>query len=78
MGYLRITDFGLSQYYSPENKVHNSGTPDYMASEVLKSLNHSYSADYFAVGVITHELMLGKRPSHGKTKEDIMANFSNF
>ena len=77
MGYLRITDFGLSQYYSPENKVHNSGTPDYMAPEVLKSLNHSYSADYFAVGVITHELMQGKRPSPGKTKEDIMANFPN-
>ena len=48
-----------------------------MASEVLKSLNHSYSADYFAVGVITHELMQGKRPSPGKTKEDIMANFPN-
>jgi len=27
--------------------------------------------DYFALGVIAHEFMLGKRPYTGKTRKDI-------
>lgn len=30
-----------------------------IAPEVLLHLNHSYSADYFALGVLTYELMTG-------------------
>ena len=42
-----------------------------MAPEVMRGLNHTGSVDYFAVGVITYELMMGIRPFLGKTRKEI-------
>jgi serine/threonine protein kinase len=51
-GYARITDLGVARKWRENNCVDTSGTPGYMAPEVLCRQNHSYEADYFAVGVI--------------------------
>jgi len=42
-----------------------------MAPEVMCRQNHTYAVDYFAVGVIGYEFMLGRRPYVGKTRKDI-------
>lgn len=34
-GYVRLTDFGISRLYGPENASDTSGTPGYMAPEVM-------------------------------------------
>lgn len=34
-GYLRITDFGISKIWKPDNSSDTSGTPGYMAPEVM-------------------------------------------
>lgn len=34
-GYLRLTDFGIARYWSPDNASETSGTPGYMAPEVM-------------------------------------------
>ena len=70
-GYLHITDFGIAKFKSKNNKKETSGTPGYMAPEVMKGINHTESVDYFAVGVITYELMMGKRPYVGKNRKEI-------
>jgi serine/threonine protein kinase len=33
--------------------------------------NHSYSVDFFAIGVIVYELMMGRRPYVGKNRREI-------
>ena len=70
-GYVRITDFGVARLYSPNNAKDTSGTPGYMAPEVICRNNHSYSADYFALGVMMYEFMLGRRPYIGKSRAEI-------
>lgn len=70
-GYLRITDFGIAREYAKDNFNDNSGTPGYMAPEVMCSYNHSYSVDFFALGVILFEMIQGKRPYIGKTRKEI-------
>ena len=70
-GYLHITDFGIAKFKNKNNKNETSGTPGYMAPEVMKGKNHTGSVDYFAVGVITYELMMGKRPYLGKSRKEI-------
>jgi serine/threonine kinase 32 len=35
LGYLRITDFGIAREWRPENNQDTSGTPGYMAPEVM-------------------------------------------
>ena len=68
---MHITDFGIAKYKSNNNKNETSGTPGYMAPEVMKGMNHTGSVDYFAVGVITYELMMGQRPYVGKNRKEI-------
>ena len=68
---MKINDFGISKYYKEKNCKENGGTQGYIAPEVLFNQNHTYTADYFAVGVIGYELMLGYRPYNGKDKQDI-------
>ena len=70
-GYLHITDFGIAKIITKNNSHETSGTPGYMAPEVMQGLNHTFSVDFYALGVITYELMMGKRPYSGKTRKEI-------
>ena len=70
-GYLRITDFGIARINKKDNSSETSGTPGYMSPEVIEAKNHSFSVDFFAMGVIGYEFMLGKRPYNGKNRKEI-------
>lgn len=70
-GYLRLTDFGIARYLKENNYKDSSGTPGYMAPEVLRKSNHGFPVDFFALGIITFELMFGFRPYKGITKNDL-------
>lgn len=70
-GYLTITDFGIARVWVQENAKETSGTPGYMAPEVMCRQNHGVAADYFAVGVIVYEIIMGIRPYLGRTRKEI-------
>ena len=59
-GYVRITDFGIARVWREENAQDTSGTPGYMAPEVMCRQNHTQSVDFFAVGVMAYECMFGR------------------
>lgn len=59
-GYLKITDLGVARVQKPDNSADTSGTPGYMAPEVLCRQTHGIAVDYFAVGVIAYEFMMGR------------------
>ena len=71
MGFCRITDMGIARHWKMENSNETSGTPGYMAPEVLLRQNHSFCADYFAVGIIAYELVMNKRPFNGRNRKEI-------
>lgn len=70
-GYLHLTDFGIAKIWEPENSNENSGTPGYMAPEVMFKQNHTKAADYFAVGIIGFECIMGRRPYLGADRRAI-------
>ena len=70
-GYLRITDFGVAKINEKDNSKETSGTPGYMAPEVMLVQNHSFPSDFFALGVIGYEFMLGYRPYLGRSRKEI-------
>ena len=70
-GYVKITDFGVAKIYEENNKTDTSGTPGYMAPEVICGQNHTEAVDYFALGVIAYEIMLGRRPYLGRNRKEI-------
>ena len=70
-GYLRITDFGVAEINEKDNSSETSGTPGYMAPEVILVQNHGPPSDFFALGVIGYEFMLGYRPYLGRGRKEI-------
>ena len=70
-GYPRITDLGIARYFRAENNCDTSGTPGYMAPEVICRQNHTFAVDYFALGVIAFEFMMGRRPYNGRSRNEI-------
>lgn len=42
-----------------------------MAPEVMCRKNHSFAVDFFALGVMGYEFMLGRRPYLGKNRKEI-------
>lgn len=71
-GYLQLTDFGIARHMKPENYQDTSGTPGYMAPEVMCRQNHSYAVDYYALGVIIFENIMGKRPYTGGSRKGML------
>ncbi|CAD8157911.1 unnamed protein product [Paramecium octaurelia] len=67
-GYVRITDLGVAIKKTGQN-FETSGTPGYMAPEVIFRQDHGEAVDFFALGVICYEFMTGRRPYYGNRRE---------
>ena len=70
-GFLCITDFGIAKIADNNNAAMNSGTPGYMAPEVICLQNHGIESDYFAIGVILYECINKYRPYKGRTRSEV-------
>ena len=70
-GYVKITDFGIAKIQATNNSKETSGTPGYMAPEVMCCQNHTVVVDYFALGVMGYEFMKGVRPYLGRSRKEI-------
>ena len=62
----------LAREWSEHNASETSGTPGYMAPEIMSRQNHDFSSDYFALGVIGYQFMLKRMPYRGVTRKEII------
>ena len=77
-GYLHLTDFGIAmEYHKGTEIVSASGTPGYMAPEAIINKPQDFTVDYFALGVIIYELMMGERPYQGENRKEIKEQMFN-
>ncbi|KAE9600223.1 hypothetical protein Lal_00045381 [Lupinus albus] len=53
------------------------GTPDYLAPEILLGTGHGYTADWWSVGVILFELLVGLPPFNAEHPQSIFENILN-
>jgi serum/glucocorticoid-regulated kinase 2 len=70
-GYVKVTDFGIAREYREENLQDVQGTPSYMAPEVLNAQNHGYESDYYALGVVCHEMVFNRLPHDAETRQKL-------
>ncbi len=63
-GVLKIIDFGLSLPYRPEfcKPGNRTGTPSYLAPELIKRSTTDHRVDLFALGVTAYETMTNTLP----------------
>jgi serine/threonine-protein kinase len=70
---VKLIDFGLAHIcgHVPANQL-VSGTPDYMAPEVIRGEGSTPSSDLYAAGVILYELLTGQTPFGGGDSSEIV------
>ena len=72
-----MTDFGLAKKGN-ERSYSFCGSLDYMAPEVITDYGYNYEVDYYSVGNLLYELLVGSPPfyhpsfSHEETKYHIL------
>ncbi|KAI8006233.1 putative serine/threonine protein kinase IRE [Camellia lanceoleosa] len=90
-GHIKLTDFGLSKvglisstddFSGPpvskqRQKQSVVGTPDYLAPEILLGMGHGVTADWWSVGVILYELVVGIPPFNAEHPQQIFDNIIN-
>ena len=55
------------------------GTPDYIAPEIINQTSVSNSSiDWWSLGVMTYELLVGNRPFSADSIEDVIDNILKF
>ena len=69
-GHARITDFGLAVTARSSTAGEIAGTPAYMAPEQIVGGTLTPQTDLFALGLILHELLTGKRVFQATTLEE--------
>jgi hypothetical protein len=71
-GHARIADFGLAAL-SQDGNTDMSGTPQYMAPEQLMGQGASLRSDVYALGLVLHEMLTGKRVFEAKSVHELRA-----
>ena len=63
-GHIKLTDFGLSKIIrKPKDKAYTiCGTPQYLAPEVLSDQGYDYTVDWWSLGCVFYELLIGRAP----------------
>lgn len=61
-GHIKLSDFGLSKKKTLEKTNTFAGTPEYIAPEILLSIGHDYSVDFWSLGIVLFEMLSGKSP----------------
>lgn len=62
-GYICLTDFGLAKILQDNAQAYSfCGTPEYLAPEILNEKGHSFPVDWWALGILTYEMIVGFPP----------------
>ncbi|XP_076019936.1 serine/threonine-protein kinase N2 isoform X2 [Genypterus blacodes] len=78
-GFVRIADFGLCKEgmdYGDRTSTF-CGTPEFLAPEVLTDNNYTRSVDWWGLGVLIYEMLVGESPFPGDDEEDVFDSIVN-
>nr|CAA73557.1 Serine/Threonine protein kinase [Sycon raphanus] len=78
-GHIKIADFGMcKENICGENTTSTfCGTPDYIAPEIIQGEQYNHSVDWWALGVLTYEMLLGQSPFSGDDEESLFQSIMN-
>jgi len=73
-GYPKLTDFGLAKKIGGAMTFSVVGTPDFIAPEIISEKGHTFTVDWWTLGVLVYEMLAGVTPFHSETTKDLFVN----
>ncbi|XP_056606137.1 serine/threonine-protein kinase N2 isoform X1 [Triplophysa dalaica] len=78
-GYVKIADFGLCKEgmgFSDRTSTF-CGTPEFLAPEVLTETSYTRAVDWWGLGVLIFEMLVGESPFPGDDEEEVFDSIVN-
>lgn len=78
-GFVKIADFGLCKENIGFGDTTGTfcGTPEFLAPEVLTSAMYTRAVDWWGLGVLIFEMLVGESPFSGDSEEEIFDSIVN-
>jgi len=77
-GHIAITDFGLSKCLKRGEAARTfCGTPEYLAPEVITGVGHDKNVDWWSVGILCYELVIGIPPFYSQNLSEMYHNIKH-
>lgn len=77
-GYIKIIDYGLAKMLKDtEEATSFCGTPEYLAPEMVTQEGHDKAVDWWAIGVLMYEMLIGVTPFFNKNKNMLLTKIKN-
>lgn len=72
-GYPKLTDFGLCKENMSKNDLTRTvcGTPEYIAPEIILRQGHGLAVDWWSLGCIVYEMLVGQPPFYVEDRREI-------
>ncbi|XP_063682792.1 cAMP-dependent protein kinase catalytic subunit PRKX-like isoform X1 [Bolinopsis microptera] len=84
-GHIKITDFGFAKTIADRQSPRTwtlCGTPEYLAPEIIQSKGHGKGVDWWALGILIYEMLVGYPPFYDENPlgiyEKILAGHAEF
>ncbi|CEI95899.1 hypothetical protein RMCBS344292_10075 [Rhizopus microsporus] len=72
-GHIKLIDFGLAKQVSDVTYT-LCGTPDYLAPEVIRARGYTKEVDWWSLGVLIYEMIVGHAPFTSKNPIELYEN----
>lgn len=77
-GYVKLVDFGLAKQLLSGKTWTLCGTPDYLAPEIILNEGHDLAVDYWALGVLVYEMVVGTPPFYAEDPMEVYEKILRF
>ncbi|KAI5173032.1 protein kinase X [Nematocida sp. LUAm3] len=70
-GHVKLADFGFSKRLFDSLTWTLCGTPEYLAPEIIMNAGHSFEVDFWSLGVILYEMVIGIPPFYHENQVEL-------